>query len=1338
MITRRIVMLLAVAISLLCSAQFSWSLNMCSTSSSTAASDDLYDSGGSFGNYQNNEDCFLLIQPAGATSITLNFAAFNLETSYDFVRIYDGSNTSAPLLATLTGNLGSPGPYTSSGGSMLVRFTSDFSITRSGIQASWTSVLPPSVLDHFAIIHDQVAATCAEESITVTAHDTVERDFTGYTGNVTVTARDTVTNNSAGSWSLLSGNNPGSFVDNGDGTASYQYVSSDNGTATFGYTQTTPRTINFDVTDGSITESASEDNNLVVADALSVAGNFRDEFGGGDYRDDFNSVAYNNSDGRVDWSSNGWIETDPSGGGASGGDVEISNGRLELTGNNLNPTVKASAEREVDLTGYTSAVFRFTLQTTSVESNDISTVAVSSNGGATWTTIFTFADDVPVSRPFSYDITPFISSNTRIRFRIEDENGGACCYGPSDEILQIDSVEISSATTSRYSNNDGSLSWAGSWQESDGDGAGSGPVSIYADQLYLYGSNSSLVTVSRAADLSPYGDATLTFDYEADGNVDSTDEVLLQVSAGGSGWVTLRTYQGNVSGSDSVSLLGYLAADTQIRFVIDDPGTGGSCCYNSSDEAFIIDNVDITVYTPLTCISGPDHFNISHAGNAVNCQAEPITIEAHLADDTVDSAYTGTISLSTSTGNGDWFLQNGTSIASGSDTGNATYTFAAGDNGEVTLLLRNTNEETLSINVTDGTATETTGTATASEDPDLTFNPTGFRFYDGNTSTPIATQLSGKDSNVSGQGLQSSLYLQAINTNSQTGACEALLVGDQDIEFSFECLDPASCAGTNVEIQGVPISESTNGTTAVSLNFGAATPGNDTAAFVFNYQDAGRIRLNVADLPLTPSNSLVGTSADFVVKPAGFCVEAIGPGADCSSSPGPLNACSVYTKAGENFELRVSAMNWPQPSDTDGDFCNNIITPNFRSDNIALSSTVADPALEDIGSLSVTLIDIPLGGVLTQVETFSEVGVYTFTATSPSYLATGAVTGTSANVGRFIPHHFVVTNASLVNRTDPNTQGSNCAVGYTFLDEELSLAFDIEAHNLNGVITENYKGDYAKLNGTLALGDNSSNDSDAINVVAQLGTTVYYPGNRLSGSGPVISMTDGTTALSSGTPGVTLSVAVDRLSVGGGFDAETVMNNVEFLINPIDSDDVESNGSETINMLTPEDFTSIDSTDLYFGRIVVEDAYGPETRPLPMWVHSEYCTAVDTSTTPDSCTAWQDLNQRVDPSQDACSQLDLTQPLTDITVAAWDGNSYPAGSTNVLFQAFDAVVNRGGGGWSLNYTGSASSYQVMVPALGTSTVNNYHPYLLLKQGQANFGSFRGHDRIIYWRENHNP
>ena len=117
----------------------------CSGTTTLTTSSASFDDGSGSSNYGSNSDCKWLIQPSGATSITLSFSAFDTESNFDKVEIYDGTTTSATQLATYSGS-SIPASVTSTGGDMLVHFTSDNSVNKQGFSASYTSstTTPPS------------------------------------------------------------------------------------------------------------------------------------------------------------------------------------------------------------------------------------------------------------------------------------------------------------------------------------------------------------------------------------------------------------------------------------------------------------------------------------------------------------------------------------------------------------------------------------------------------------------------------------------------------------------------------------------------------------------------------------------------------------------------------------------------------------------------------------------------------------------------------------------------------------------------------------------------------------------------------------------------------------------------------------------------------------------------------------------------------------------------------------------------------------------------------------------------------------------------------------------
>lgn len=95
------------------------------------------DDGGASGNYTVDNRKLYLIDVPGASSITLNFTSFALETNYDFLYIYDGNSVYSPRIGRY--NTTSPGTVTSSGSQLLIEFRSDCATTAAGWVANWTT-----------------------------------------------------------------------------------------------------------------------------------------------------------------------------------------------------------------------------------------------------------------------------------------------------------------------------------------------------------------------------------------------------------------------------------------------------------------------------------------------------------------------------------------------------------------------------------------------------------------------------------------------------------------------------------------------------------------------------------------------------------------------------------------------------------------------------------------------------------------------------------------------------------------------------------------------------------------------------------------------------------------------------------------------------------------------------------------------------------------------------------------------------------------------------------------------------------------------------------------------
>lgn len=97
----------------------------------------LYDSGGPSGDYSNSENKILTVYPSQLNAmVKVSFISFNLESNWDFLKIFDGTSTSATQLANLTGTT-LPGNYvaTNAAGALTFQFTSDGSVVRPGFEA---------------------------------------------------------------------------------------------------------------------------------------------------------------------------------------------------------------------------------------------------------------------------------------------------------------------------------------------------------------------------------------------------------------------------------------------------------------------------------------------------------------------------------------------------------------------------------------------------------------------------------------------------------------------------------------------------------------------------------------------------------------------------------------------------------------------------------------------------------------------------------------------------------------------------------------------------------------------------------------------------------------------------------------------------------------------------------------------------------------------------------------------------------------------------------------------------------------------------------------------------
>lgn len=721
--------------------------------------------------------------------------------------------------------------------------------------------------------------------------------------------------------------------------------------------------------------------------------------------------------------------------------------------------------------------------------------------------------------------------------------------------------------------------------------------------------------------------------------------------------------------------------------------------------------------------AGMDHFAINHGGTGINCEPSAVTITAHKANDTAWTRYKGAINVSTSTARGDWTTSaSGTFTPGASNSGLASYTYIAADNGSVVLNLRDTYVETVNINVLgSGGFTEK-----VAEDPNLVFALAAFRFIDASDVATIAAQTAGTTSTT--------YFLQAIQSGGGTGVCGGAgnrFASGQSvtIDLASQCNDPTTCiAGQKVKINSTDVNSNPNtgvsSYTGVSLTFTT----NSRASFTLNYPDAGKISLYARyDVPLGSGsgsgNLMTGTSNQFVVKPSTFVITSI-PG-----NPGAADASGVvFRKAGQAFTVAVEARNSAGAA-----------TPNYGKEVSAEGVKITSNLVVGLGLTNNPTINNNTafgsfsGGSATGT-TFSwdEVGIITLTPSvgDGSYLGAGDVTGTaSGNVGRFYPDNFNVTY-NVPQFATACVAGTFTYVGQTFsYTTQPVMMVTARSSSAGNPTTQNYAGTWVKLSNSAGTSLNKTPyDTQGARYSAVTGT-LNAGGLPATTVDPTISSFTngvGTLTFSSGT-----GLAFNRTTPVASFNAD-----ISLSLKVEDTDAVAFAGNPAI-------FTSIlfpNGPQMRFGRLTLLSARGSQLVNLQVPVEAQYWNGTSFITNAaDNCTA-------IASADIAMGNYSGNLTATPLCKTAISGGGTLSSGRRTLRLAAPGAGNNGSVDLTANLgvSPAGNTCTTVGGAEVTATTAN-RPYL---QGnwtgvnydqnpsaRARFGVYRGSDEIIDFREN---
>ncbi|MCK4622819.1 MAG: hypothetical protein KAT62_11470 [Desulfuromonadales bacterium] len=539
--------------------------------------------------------------------------------------------------------------------------------------------------------------------------------------------------------------------------------------------------------------------------------------------------------------------------------------------------------------------------------------------------------------------------------------------------------------------------------------------------------------------------------------------------------------------------------------------------------------------------------------------------------------------------------------------------------------------------------------------------------------------------------------IQAVRADATAQTCVAdggFAGTNKTISFWSSYSNPTS--GTEqVSIGGTDVATSSPGT-GISLIFDVSAIAN----FTVNYPDAGQIQLDARYEGVTGSEEeglvMLGNDS-FAVRPVGLCVYSDDANADCASGNG---SCSEFKKVDEVFNLKVKGLCWELSGDTD--FCSgNPTTQNFQLNSIPITHNLVAPSGAGVssGMIGVSSIDISAadnGEHVISNQTVSEVGVFTFTATPPVYFGVPLPAATSENIGRFTPDHFMtsITNNGVLQ--------DGCS-GFTYSGQTFSYVSSnfpemlITATDSAGNTTVNYRDDFVKLTDPATQISMPAVTADASHT-GTLGTPLaltWAPSSHL------VQNDDGTLAF-------TLEV-----------DQFTYMREDNALVAPFTSDIqlsvtsvVDSDGIAATGL--PSAFSPT-GTEIRYGQMQLQNAYGPETLPLTIPVLTEYYDGNGfLLNSLDNCTSYDALHLFLSSFQGNLTSSDTAASGTGILLS---------GIGNNLNLSAPGAGNEGSVDLTLDLSQATGADMEWLQPGGNNPA-----------AKATFGIFKGNQRLIYMRE----
>jgi hypothetical protein len=750
------------------------------------------------------------------------------------------------------------------------------------------------------------------------------------------------------------------------------------------------------------------------------------------------------------------------------------------------------------------------------------------------------------------------------------------------------------------------------------------------------------------------------------------------------------------------------------------------------------------------CTSNPGVSFTIGTSSSGTCGSTMVTLTALNTDGSAKTSYTGAVSLSTSTGRGDWSAgspaPNGTLTNGTADDGAATYTFNSADGGSVRLNLAQIRAQSFSITAADPSVSGSSSTSSTIS----VSGSSAFVFTE-----DAASKIAGSDVAVAGRPHDYTLTVTRGDSSSANCGIATDYTGSHSLKM-WRTDSNGSWTAPTVVSPALTIPAAQPATSNITLNFS-----NGVASLNVSTTDIGRYSFSLQDDSQSYTSATIsGTGNALTVRPFALVVK---PPACTYSSNGmnltAINAGSttgtLFCRAGSNFSATVGAYRWSSAmtsnatdADDDGVPDGTATLANVTAGGLAASfnSTVTLKTLDGshvpssgvLGTLNNGSVSGFSGGQATPANLqYTEVGLFQLDSQSlvTDFLGSGlalngslfTVYGTSTStstIGRFAPARFSASSPSVTLRPQ---SGCSSPSSFNYLGEPFTIKFTLTAQNALGSTTKNYTGSYAKLDLSIA----SNVGLAGISGSTAFSTTSASPRLTISSSG---------TWFNGVSDNIALTATAERASTPDGpFDAI-------FGIAPVDSDGTAmgSYDLDADSSVDGNDHTTLATVPLRFGRLRLHNLIMARGRPAYVPMVAQYWNGSAFATnTLDSCT-------EIPANALSFGNYRLTMTASDIIVRSGTEQLQLSGGIGSIVLQQSGTGHRGTFDIAVSLGSSAtdnSCLQPWAPASGdTATAGTGFAYLRGAwcgsshdrdpSARVSYGLYPGAAKFLFQRENY--